>query len=134
MAGLDNIPQKQSVEIETVKLDESIFNEIKDVNTDINSLVSRFGEIFLRKKELALEIESLERLTETLEDEFKAKNAQLRDVIDSLDEKYPQGRINMQDATITYQPGAPTRKQLQSQQQQPQQPTSAPNGMKVVKQ
>jgi hypothetical protein len=48
-----------------------------------------------------------------------------------LDEKYPQGRINLQDGTIQYQPGAPTRKQQAEQQAQQQQSS---NGVKVVKQ
>jgi hypothetical protein len=66
------------------------------------------------------------------EDEFKVLNSELRDVIDGLDEKYPQGRINMQDGTIQYQPGAPTRKQLADMQRQ-QSTESNGNGMKVVK-
>jgi len=51
-----------------------------------------------------------------------------------LDEKYPQGRINLQEGMIQYQPGALTRKQLAEQQtqqvKQVQQPASS---MKVVK-
>ena len=66
------------------------------------------------------------------EDEFKVLNSELREVIDGLDEKYPQGRINIQDGTIQYQPGAPTRKQLAEMQRQ-QQTESNGNGMKVVK-
>jgi len=59
-------------------------------------------------------------------------NLQLKQIIDELDEKFPQGRINMQDGTIQYQPGAPTRKQVEQQQQEAQnQP--AGSGMKVVK-
>ena len=57
--------------------------------------------------------------------------------MDAIDEKYPQGRINMQDGTITYQPGAPTRKQVAEQQQNPQpSPDAMPPGgssFKVVK-
>jgi len=64
------------------------------------------------------------------EDEFKVLNSELRDVIDGLDEKYPQGRINMQDGTIQYQPGAPTRKQLAEQQRQQ---AAEASGVKVVK-
>jgi hypothetical protein len=32
MAGLDNIPQKQSIEIEIVKLDENVLNSITELN------------------------------------------------------------------------------------------------------
>lgn len=130
MAGLDNIPTKQTVELETVKLDETTLTEITDLNNDLNSIVSRFGELYLRKKDIQNELESLDKITENFEDEFKAKNAQMKDMLDSLDDKYPQGRLNLQDGTITYQPGAPTRKQLQ---QPTQQVSSAPSELKVVK-
>jgi len=56
----------------------------------------------------------------------------LQEIVDSLDETYPQGRINLKDGTIQYQPGAPTRKQ-QAEQQAQQQQQSSGNGMKVVK-
>jgi uncharacterized membrane-anchored protein YhcB (DUF1043 family) len=130
MAGLDNIPTKQSVEIETVKLDDTTLKEITELNSELNGIVSRFGEIYLRRKDIQNELESLDKMTESFEDEFKAKNSQMRDILDSLDEKYPQGRLNLQDGTMTYQPGAPTRKQLQ---QPAQQVSSAPSNLKVVK-
>jgi glycogen debranching enzyme len=130
MAGLDNIPTKQTVEIETVKLDETLLKEITDLNAELNGIVSRFGEIFLRRKDIHTELESLDKMTESFEDEFKAKNSQMRDILDSLDDKYPQGRLNLQEGTITFQPGAPSRKQLQ---QPSQQVSSASSGMKVVK-
>ena len=57
---------------------------------------------------------------------------ELKEVLDSLDDKYPQGRINLQDGTVQYQVGALSRKQIAEQQaQQAQQP--ATGGMKVVK-
>jgi len=135
MSELDKIPQKQTVELETVKLEDEALKELIELNNDITSLVNRFGEIYLRKKDLNTELESLDTLLVTFEDEFKAKNAHMRDLVDSLDDKYPQNRINIQEGTITYQPGAPTRKQVQQQQQQQssQRVTSAPAGMKVVK-
>jgi hypothetical protein len=54
----------------------------------------------------------------------------LKEIIEALDDRYPQGRINLQDGTIQYQPGAPTRKQQAEQQAQ----QSSGSGMKVVKQ
>ena len=59
-------------------------------------------------------------------------NFQLKEIVDALDETYPQGRINLKEGTIQYQPGAPTRKQ-QAEQQAQQQQQSSGNGMKVVK-
>ena len=120
MAGLDNIPQQQQITIETAKIAEDTLKSITDLNQKINSLFIEFGQIYIRKKEITEELIKMDDFLEKGEDQFKMLNSELRDVIDSLDEKYPQGRINIQDGTIQYQPGAPTRKQLAEQQQQQQ--------------
>ena len=133
MAELDKIPQKQSIEIEIAKLDEAVVKTITDLNQKSNNLIADFGQIYIRKREIQNELIKLDEILETGEDEFKSTNLQLKEVIDELDEKFPQGRINMQDGTIQYQPGAPTRKQVEQQQLEAQnQP--AGSGMKVVKQ
>ena len=129
MAGLDTIPQKQTVEIEIAKLDESLLESINDLNKKINLLINDFGSIYIRKKELNEEITRLDDILERAEDEFKVTNSQLKEIIDGLDDTYPQGRVNIQEGTIQYQPGAPTRKQLAEQQQQ----AANSSKMKVVK-
>ena len=63
---------------------------------------------------------------------FKKNSIELKEILEALDDKYPAGRLNLQDGTVQYQPGAPTRKQLAEQQAQQQQHSSG-NGMKVVK-
>jgi hypothetical protein len=118
MAGLDNIPQKTTVEIEMVKLDEEVLKTITDLNQKSANIINEFGQIHIRKEELHEELMKLEEFLLTGKEEFKATNLQLKEVIDALDEKYPQGRINLQDGTIQYQPGAPTRKKLAEQQSQ----------------
>ena len=138
MAGLDNIPtidensniQTQSVQIAVAKLPEDSIEKINNLNLKLNNLISSFGQIYIRKKEITDEIFKLDEILEKGEDEFKSTNLQLKEVIDELDEKYPQGRINMQDGTIQYQPGAPTRKQVEQQQMEAQNQST---GLKVVK-
>ena len=132
MAELDKIPQKQSIEIELVKLDENVLNSITKLNQKAAAIIQDFGKIYVRKKEIELDIISMDEFLVQGQEELAATNKELRDIIDALDEQYPQGRINIQDGTIQYQPGAPTRKQQAEQQaQQAQQPASS--GMKVVK-
>ena len=135
MAGLDNIPQKTTVEIEIVKLDENVLENIKDLNQKSAGIINEFGQIYLRKKEIEDELTGLDDVLQKGEDEFKSINFQIKEIIEALDDRYPQGRINLQDGTIQYQPGAPTRKQ-QAEQQANQQanPQAQPSGMKVVKQ
>jgi hypothetical protein len=131
MAGLDNIPQQQQITIETAKIEAEALKSITDINQKIQNLIIEFGQIHIRKKEVNEELIRMDDFLEKGEDEFKMLNTELREVIDALDDKYPQGRINLQDGTIQYQPGAPTRKQQAEQQAQQQQPSQ--DGMKVVK-
>jgi hypothetical protein len=132
MAELDKIPQKQSIEIEIAKLDENVLQSITDLNQKSNNLIADFGQIYIRKREIEEELTRLGEILEKGENDFKSINLELKEILDSLDDKYPQGRINLQEGTVQYQPGAPSRKQLAEQQaQQAQQPASS--GMKVVK-
>ncbi len=52
MAELDNIPQKQSIEIATVKIDDSTKQKLEQLNQKQNVLIADFGQIYLRKKEI----------------------------------------------------------------------------------
>jgi hypothetical protein len=127
MAGLDNIPEKQTIEIEIAKLDETVLKSITDLNQKSANIINEFGQIYMRKREIQDELVRLDDFLLKDEEELKATSLELKEIFEALDEKYPQGRINVQDGTIQYQPGAPTRKQQAEQQAQP-------SGMKVVKQ
>ncbi len=134
MAELDKIPQRQSIEIETVKLNEDVLKSIVDLNQKAASIVQEFGAIYVRKKEIELDILSMDDFLIKGQEELGATNKELRDIIDALDEQYPQGRINLQDGTIQYQPGAPTRKQQAEQQAELQRKQSGiASSLKVVK-
>ena len=118
MAELDNIPQKQSIEIATVKLDDTTKTKLEQLNQKQNVLIADFGQIYLRKKEIAQELENLDSILEKSEAEFKLVADELKQTLEDLDEQYPQMRINLQEGVIQYQPGAPRRKQLASEAQQ----------------
>ena len=129
MAELDNVPQTHTVEIAKVKLDEETYNQIKELHVQANAYISDFGQIYLRKKEISEELLKLDDILEKGEVEFKSINAKLKEVVDSLDDKYPAGRLDMTDGTVQYQPNAPTKKQLAEQQA-----AAAASQTKVVKQ
>ena len=120
MAELDKIPQTQTqqIEIATVKLDEDVYEKLKDLSQKSNLTISDFGQIYIRKKEIKDELQRLDEILEKAEESFKDINLQMRNLLDEVDEKYPQSRVNMNDGTVQYQPGAPTRKQMAEQQQQ----------------
>jgi hypothetical protein len=127
MAALDSIPQKQTIEIEIAKLDEKVLESIKDLNQKSANIINEFGQIYIRKREIQEELIRLDDFLLKGEDELKSTSNELKEILDALDDKYPQGRINLEDGSVQYQPGAPTRKQQAEQQAQP-------SGMKVVKQ
>jgi vancomycin resistance protein YoaR len=116
MSELDNIPQKQTYEIASVKLDTVQYEKLKELNQKSNLIISDFGQIYVRKKELVEELQRLDTILEQSEADFKDTNAEIKAIVDELDEKYPQARINMADGMVQYQPGAPTRKQLAEKQ------------------
>ena len=115
MGELDNIPTQQQITIETAKLDEETLKSITESNQKINTYLMDFGSMYIRKKEISEELIRIEEALEKTEDVFKAANRQMKELMDAIDEKYPQGRINLQDGTVQYQPGAPTRKQMEEQ-------------------
>ena len=114
--SLDNIPQTQSVEIATVKLDDATFEQIKELNQKSALLINDFGQIYIRKQQIQTELIQLDEILEKAEGEYKTTQDELNRIGEEIDEKYPQGRINIADGTVQYQPGAPTRKQLAEQQ------------------
>jgi vancomycin resistance protein YoaR len=137
MAELDSIPQKQNIEIATAKIDGDTYTQLNELNNRLQGLFLEFGQIHFRKKEIQEELIRMDDVLERGEDDFKMTNEKIRELVEELDEKFPQGRINMQDGTIQYQPGAPTRKQQAEQQRQaqmnPDGSSNAGSGMKVVK-
>lgn len=115
MGELDNIPTQQQITIETAKLEEETLKNITEINQKINNFLMDFGSMHIRKKEISEELIRIDETLEKTEDTFKAANRQMKELMDAIDEKYPQGRINLQDGSVQYQPGAPTRKQLEEQ-------------------
>ena len=118
MAELDNIPQTQSIEIATAKLEEATVDRIKELNQKSSLLVNDFGAIYLRKKQIQDELIRLDEILEKSEGDYKSLQEELNKIGEDIDGKYPQGRISIQEGTVQYQPGAPTRKQLAEQQAQ----------------
>ena len=115
MGELDNIPTQQQITIETAKLEEETLKNITEINQKINNFLMDFGSMHIRKKEISEELIRIDEALEKTEDMFKAGNRQMKELMDAIDEKYPQGRINLKDGSVQYQPGAPTRKQLEEQ-------------------
>src|SRR5210317_833108 len=95
---------KKQIELLTIELGEDTIGSIKEKNAKINDIISAFGQIYLRKKELHEELEKLETTLEQAEADFKESNDALREELSALDKVYPRGQINLQEGTLTYNP------------------------------
>jgi hypothetical protein len=113
-----DVPQIQNVEVATAKLDEDVIKQIQELNQKSALLVQEFGGIYIRKQQIQDEMIRMDEFLEKANNDYRMYQQQLNEIGEQVDEKYPQGRINIQDGTVQYQPGAPTRKQLAEQQAQ----------------
>lgn len=111
-----DVPQIQNVEVATAKLDEDVIKQIQELNQKSSLLIQEFGGIYIRKQQIQEEMIRMDEFLEKANNDYKMYQQQLNEIGEQIDEKYPQGRINIQDGTVQYQPGAPTRKQLAEQQ------------------
>ena len=67
---IDLVSTSFNLEKEIVTKDE----KINTLNSKLNNLVSSFGQIYIRKREITDEISKLDEILETGEDEFKSTN------------------------------------------------------------
>ncbi len=77
MAGLDNIPQKTTVEIEVVKLEEKVLEQITELNQKSAKIINEFGQIYIRKRDIQNELISLDEFLQKGEDELKSVSLEL---------------------------------------------------------
>ena len=112
--------ETKQIELVTVTLDEGVVNPIVDKNNTLNQMVSSFGQLYIREKELNEELELLHSDREKLESDFKSENEEMRKMIAVLEKEYPRGQLDLQNGTITYNPAILEQiKNQQSQQEIP---------------
>jgi len=98
-------PQTTSIELATAKVEETKLESIRELNGKLTNIVNAFGQMYLRRKELSDELERIEEGFQRAEDDFKSTNAELKEILDELERQYPAGRLDLQNGSITYQPG-----------------------------
>jgi hypothetical protein len=112
--------ETKQIELVTVTLDEGVVNPIVEKNNTLNQMVSSFGQLYIREKELNEELELLHSDREKLESDFKSENEEMRKMVAVLEKEYPRGQLDLQKGTITYNPAILEQiKNQQSQQEIP---------------
>ena len=115
---LDMDNTKTSIELETVQLEESTLESIKELNGKLNNIVNAFGQMYLRRKELHEELEKIEEGFEKAEQDFKSTNAELKEILNDLEREYPRGQLDLQNGTVTYQPSLKTLQSIEQNLEQ----------------
>jgi hypothetical protein len=79
----------------TQKLEVSLVEKLKELNTRKNELIVNTGQ-------LHLEIKQLEKLLSVVESEFEDTNKQLNSLLSDLEKQYPNGEIDLLEGNVTF--------------------------------
>lgn len=77
------------------KLESSLVEKLKELNTKKNELIINTGQ-------LHLEIKQLEKLISVVEFEFEDTNKQLNLLLSDLEKQYPNGEIDLLEGTVIF--------------------------------
>jgi uncharacterized phage infection (PIP) family protein YhgE len=98
-------PKTATIELTTEAVDETKLESIRELNGKLNNIITAFGQMYLRRRELNDELEKVEEGFSRAEEDFKTFNAELKSILDELEKEFPAGRLDLQNGTITYQAG-----------------------------
>jgi hypothetical protein len=79
----------------TEKLEESILSKIKELNNRKNELIANAGQ-------LHLDVAELNKIILVIEDEYIQTNKELNIILADLNQKYPNGEINLLEGNVTF--------------------------------
>ena len=82
--------------LQTEKLEESILSKIKELN-------NRKNELTLNAGQLHLDIAELNKIIAIVEAEYGQANKELNTILSDLNQKYPNGEIDLIEGNIIYQ-------------------------------
>jgi hypothetical protein len=81
--------------LQTEKLEESILSKIKELNNRKNELIANAGQ-------LHLDVAELNKIILVIEDEYIQTNKELNIILADLNQKYPNGEINLVEGNVTF--------------------------------
>jgi hypothetical protein len=84
------------MELQTEKLEESILLKIKELNNRKNELTINAGQ-------LHLDVAELKKIIVVVESEYSVANKELNTILSDLNQKYPNGEIDLIEGNIIYQ-------------------------------
>ena len=79
----------------TEKLEVSLVEKLKELNTRKNELIINAGQ-------LHLDIKQMNTVLSVVETEFENTNKELNIILADLNQKYPNGEINLVEGNVTF--------------------------------
>ena len=83
------------MELQTEKLEESVLSKIKELNNRKNELIVNAGQ-------LNLDLAELKKIIVVVESEYSAANKELNSILADLNQKYPNGEIDLVEGTVNF--------------------------------
>lgn len=87
---------------QTTQLDPQVVQQLNELQARRNSLVTTFGQVYVRRQELNEEFEKLYELETEANTAYTNANKEINSILESLRTEYPNGSIDLQAGTITY--------------------------------
>lgn len=79
----------------TEKLEQSLVDNLKNLNYKKNELIVKTGEVHL-------EIKQLSQILTMMENEYIKTSTELNKILADLEEKYPNGEVDLVEGTVNF--------------------------------
>jgi hypothetical protein len=84
------------MELQTEKLEEYQLINLKNLSTKKTELIYNIGELYL-------ELSELKKIILGAETEYKQVSVELDTLLNDLNQKYPNGEIDLNEGSVTFQ-------------------------------
>jgi SMC interacting uncharacterized protein involved in chromosome segregation len=88
--------------INEVSIDTDTINELKEHNSNMSEVVSKIGELYIKKKTLQDDLEKIDSHLSDLEFSFNKSQEKLNTIVLKLENTYKNGRIDLERGLLLY--------------------------------
>lgn len=85
------------------KIPQDKFVTITNLQREANQTMLDLGQIHLQIRDFELQIKKMTELRQTLEEKFDKASIGLDNIILDLQKNYPNGELDLNDGTVTYE-------------------------------
>ena len=87
---------------QTSQLNPEVVNQLNELQGRAANLVNTFGQLYVRRKILREEYETLEQLEKESDTAYVDANKEINSILETLRTEYKNGSIDLQAGTVTY--------------------------------